>query len=216
MHVQRDGDMSSVYDMDKTVFTLKNKDEAEHLLRLFGTGFDIRDLREVNPDAYDKALLAVGDRLTTDEWWYEHIKEELDEIGLVLVSFELPHHVELAYIDSLTDVCDAIMREHGETTKTYGIAREFCDEYKELVSLEDDLELQLVSVGSDEKEIEIEDEIEVVQGQKDELEAEFLQDMQDAYLEILRDTYESNYEDEYVADHSDANEFKWTYDGAMK
>lgn len=142
-----------------------------------------------------------------DEEWYCFIYEDAKQVGIKIESFDIYRgeiSINLNY--SLEDTAYKIIFEHGEYCDTYKAAKSFLDNKSNLVTkYSNGVDLERVS----EENYDLYDE------EIEEFEQDFRNDLENAYLSILRNEYEYQQSDEYIIEYIQANEYDFTEDGKI-
>ena len=136
--------------------------------------------------------------INVDYGWREYTYADAENIGLKITGFDIERgsyvNGELYY--SVKKCCELIMENHGAECETRILAAGVAKDLAKL--LEQDLD-----------ESEYNDLCE-------EIEADFLRDLCDCYLTILRDEYEYQTSDEAIIEAIHANEYTFLENGTMK
>ena len=121
--------------------------------------FNVYKYEELSKEGKQKALYNYAD-INTDYDWYEYIGEEIKELGLKLVSFDLyRREIDIRLVEDIETVIDKIIREHGEHCETYKTAVSFMNDWQPVFSsYMDETDENYESRESEEILLEIEDE----------------------------------------------------------
>lgn len=162
---------------------------------------------ELNEQAQKKAIEKLSDINVMHDWW-ESTYDDAKNIGLKLTTFDLDRnkHAKGAFIDSAELCAEEIMEEHGEESNTYKLASTFIDKIKELnARLE----------KADEQEKGNSEEYYTIQGEGDDLKAEFLSDLLEEYASILQNESEYLQSEQAIKETIEANDYTFEEDGTM-
>lgn len=157
----------------------------------------VYDFDELSDEAKQKAISSLSDVNVNFDWW-EYTYDDAKEIGLKITGFDIERgsYVNGELIHSVKRCCELIKEYHGAKCETYILAERVA---KDLAKLsEQDLD-----------ESGYHDLFE-------EIEADFLSDLCDCYLTILRDEYEYLTSDEAIIETILVNEYTFLPDGKMK
>lgn len=149
---------------------------------------------ELNEKAKEKALTWFLEAGNDDEWW-DYMYDDAKNIGLKITSFDLyRQNITGEIITSAPEMIETIIRDHGKTCETYKTAERYAPTFKDLEAMRD---------NDDEK---FDDEWE-------KSEHEFLHDILEDYLVMLR--HESEYREgrEYLEEGIRINEYEFTENG---
>ena len=157
----------------------------------------VYDFDELSEEAKQNAISNLSDININHKWW-EFTYDDAENIGLRITGFDVGRgcYVDGELIHSVKRCCELIMENHGASCETYILANRVLDDLAKL--LEQDLD-----------ESEYNDLCE-------ENEDDFLRDLCDCYLTILRDEYEYRTSDEEIIETIQANEYTFLPDGTMK
>lgn len=159
---------------------------------------------ELDEQAQQNALNSLWDCNLDYDWWsltYEYA----ERVGLKISHFDCDKgEIGIRYLDTGENVAMEIEKEHGEECGTFKLAKSFLSEKGELVAKYAD--------GGDkvteENECDFDNEL-------DELEKDFLYDLGEEYLVILRKEYEYLTSEEAVKETIEANGWEFDKDGKM-
>lgn len=81
---------------------------------------------ELSGESKERALEELAYINVDNEWW-DCTQDDAREIGLNITSFELDRyqHITGELLDSIANICEAILANHGESCGTYKIAKKF-------------------------------------------------------------------------------------------
>ena len=157
----------------------------------------VYDFDELSDEAKQKAINNLSDINVDFEWW-DSTYDDAENIGLKITGFDIGRgcYVNGGLIHSVKRCCELIMENHGTNCETYILANRVSNDLAKLS--EQDLD-----------ESEHNDLCE-------EIEADFLRDLCDCYLTILRDEYEYKTSDDAIIEMIQANEYTFLSNGTMK
>ena len=162
---------------------------------------------ELSEEAQQKVIEKFYD-INVDYDWWEYDYEDAENIGLILTGFDLDRgsYCKGHFKWDALECANAIITNHGETCETYKTALEFLKNRDGLVSkYSDKVNTEVVA---EDNEYDFDQEC-------DELEAEFLKDMLNAYKSILRDEYEYRVSREAIIETIEANDYDFTEAGEL-
>lgn len=149
---------------------------------------------ELSDKAKQKAREWFARACEGDEWW-DFTKEDAKNIGINITSFDTYRQtINGEIITSATQVIEEIIKNHGEQCDTYKTAKRYEPTFKKLEEMRD----------SDDPKFDDEWE---------NSEHEFLHDILEDYLLILKKEYEYHQSDEYLEEGILANEYEFYEDG---
>lgn len=148
---------------------------------------------ELSKEAKEKALKHFADINFTDNWW-DSYDVEINDLWLELTWFD-HHYCNISMWDTLLNVCNKIIAEHGETTDTFKTA----DRFKKR------LEKYMLTWPTD---IEIEDKL-------NEMTDEFIEAIEKDFWKIFREQMYYMATDKAIIDTIEANEYEFTEDGTF-
>ena len=129
--------------------------------------------------------------------WYHSVYHDAERIGIKITGFDLDRgsYCTGKFLNSHwpIDVAEKIMQEHGSTCETYKIAEKFMQDYNNLTDDEEDILTGIQEVS--------------------ELEGEFLNDILEEYLTILKNEFEYHTSDDAVSEWILNNDYIFDEDG---
>jgi cell division protein FtsB len=158
------------------------------------------------------------------EWW-EFTYEDAKEVGLKITGFDLDRgsYCKMENINyCLSTTAELIMANHGPTCETYQTSKAFLEAYKpkkeRLTQVEDILETWYENdEGTTEEEQtkwdELNQEESELSEEIEELKDEFLKDLSNDYLTMLRDEYEYMTSKDAIIETIEVNEYEFDEDG---
>jgi hypothetical protein len=153
----------------------------------------VYDFDELSESAKQKALNELYDINVNDGWW-DFDYEDAENIGVKIIGFDIGrgNYCNGKMNLTLQDSIEKVLSEHGATCETYKTALEYKTKIDRLEENDDfDDKLQ-------------------------EIEEEYLKDMLENYLVILRNEYEYQTSEERIKETIKANEYTFTADGELK
>lgn len=160
---------------------------------------------ELNEDAKQKAVEKFSDiNVEFDSW--QSTYEDAERIGLKITGFDLDRnrHASGELINSLSEVCEAILKEHGEECETFKTAKDFLNQWSILV--------KTYSNGIEIDKVTEENEY-TFDGEADELENEFRRSILEDYSIMLQKECEYLQSKEAIIEAIEANEYEFTEEG---
>ena len=164
--------------------------------------------KELDKQAKEKAIENNRETFVMDSWW-EFVEYDLEQVGFKLVEFDLGRrdYVKLEMYYALDKICDKIMEFHGDNCETYKIAERYSKEYK---LIQDDME-SLNDMDTDKNE----HDLTILVHKTQDLEEEFLKEMSEEALSMLKNEYEYLTSRESIIEMFEANEYEFTEDGKL-
>ena len=155
---------------------------------------------ELSKEAQQTAINNNDDINVFSNWW-EYMYEDAERIGLKITSFDLyKKDIEGQFNLSAAEVVANILKEHGETCKTYKTAESFMKIWQHVFN--DYMNEQSTNYESKESE-----------GHLMELENDFLNALSQDYLKMLREEYEYLTSSDAIKETLIANDYEFTEDG---
>ncbi len=148
---------------------------------------------ELSDEAKEKAREWFRQASSSDEWW-ESTYDDAENVGFKITEFDIDRksNIRLQFIKNEVEVANAILKNHGESCGTYGVAKSFLDAFCLVDGSDKD--------GAEETE--------------DQLREEFVKDLGEEYLSILRKEYEYQQADEQIDESIRANDYEFSESGA--
>jgi hypothetical protein len=161
---------------------------------------------ELNDEQKQVAVDKLRD-INVDHEWYEWTVGDAKDIGLAIDTFDLYRRdISGEFIDDGQHAAGLIVKEHGEGCETHKLAQAYLTGRAELVKkYSDGINTELVDYD---KEDEFDSEIE-------EFDKEFLHELLEEYLAILRREEEYLTSDEAIIETIEANEYEFNEDGSI-
>lgn len=133
--------------------------------------------------------------------------EDAEQIGLKITEYDIYHHsIKGKFTQSAMSTMWAIEREYGESCETYKTAQSFKSEWSELVKKHSD------GIKTD---IVTEDNQYEFDKEADELEEEFIRELLEDYLVIIRKDYEYQESNECIDENIRINDYEFTENGKI-
>ena len=162
---------------------------------------EIYNFDELDNKAQELAIEKNRDILTDFNWW-EDTYYDAKQNGVRITGFDLDRGQSIngEFIWSEIEVADKMIMDFGECTEMYDIAKRFLRYREELCDNWEYID------GAPTNEDELEEKL-------NEIEYQFQQNVLNEYWKYLRDEYEYLNSDECIAEHLQANQYKFTKDG---
>lgn len=159
---------------------------------------------ELAEDVQDKVLEKFAD-INVDYDWYQSVYEDAEMVGLKITGFDIYRRdISIDFTRDAPFTAGKILAEHGEQCDTYKLAQAFEADRDALVEKHSDgVNLNVVDY---ENEYEFDQEC-------NELEADFLQSLGEAYLSMLEEQYEYLSSREAIVETIEINEYLFTKNG---
>lgn len=162
---------------------------------------NVYQFEELGDAAKEKARRWWRESLCYDEWW-DSTYEDAERAGIKITSFDLDRaDITGKFIEDACNAAHAIVDDHGPDCETFKTATKFLAERD-----------KLVDEWPRDEDGEIDDEREM-DSQLDEIESEFLHDILEDYLIMLRKEIEYQESDEQVDEAITINEYDFDIDG---
>jgi hypothetical protein len=165
--------------------------------------------KELSEEAQQEAINSLYD-INVDYEWYDFIYDEAEELGFKIKGFDTgrAQKIDIEFMSSGKVIAENIIKNHGETTETYILAKNYLNDIKKL-------ELEF-STFPEELNTWIEDEnILWLEHFEDELEDSFHYNLGQEYLSILTKEYEYNISEEAIRESIEANDYDFTINGKL-
>ena len=164
--------------------------------------------KELDEQGKEKAIENNRDILVEDSWW-DFIEYDLEGLGLKLEEFDLGRrdYVKLKMYYALDKICDKIMEFYGDQCETCKIAERYSKKYK---LIQDDME-SLNDMDTDKDE----NDLTILLHKTEDLEEEFLKEMSEEVLSMLKNEYKYLTSEECIIEMFEANEYEFTEEGKL-
>ena len=164
--------------------------------------------KELDEQAKEKAIGNNRETFVMDSWW-EFVEYDLEMFGLKLEEFDLGRrdYVKLEMYYASDKICDNIMKISGDTTEIYKTAERYGKKYK---LIQDDME-SLNDMDTDKDEHDLTRLLHKTQ----DLEDEFLKEISEEALSMLKNEYEYLTSEECIIEMFEANEYEFTEEGKL-
>lgn len=164
----------------------------------------IYKFNELNEQAQAKAIEQMSD-INVDYDWWSYTYSDAENIGVQITDFDLHHGTIGGKLKiSLTDSCELIMDNHGDSCETYKTAKVYLAEWARLVKEHSD--------GIDTDKV-CEDKASEFDELADELENQFRLSILQDYRILLQQEYDYQTSAEAIKETIIANEYDFTADG---
>lgn len=168
---------------------------------------NLYQFNELSDEAKQIALEKLAD-INVDCNWWESTYEDAENVELKISGFDIDRgsYVTCGFMEGATTTARRIIAEHGEICDTYKLAKEFLSDHDKLVEkYSDGKNLNVVAY---ENEQDFDDDV------KD-LEDEFLKQLGECYLVMLRKEYEYRTSEAAIIETIEAREYDFTEDGEL-
>lgn len=149
---------------------------------------------ELSPEAQQKAIrINYSINVGFTDWWQD-IYNDAERIGLKITGFDIErgNYCDGKIIGTYEETARLILREHGEKCATYQTALNYITEFDKIYNNSEDEE-----------------------GDTDELNEQFLNDLLEDYLQMLKNEFEYLTSDEAIKETLIANDYDFTADGSI-
>jgi hypothetical protein len=176
----------------------------------------IYKFEELSDEAKEKAIEDFRDGNLDYDWW-DNTYEDARNVDLKITGFDTGrgNRINIEFYGLAKDTAESILKEHGESTETYKLAKEFI---KTNNFLQNTIEVYIELL----EETELEDEqerytenLEFHEDEMEELSDEFLKDLGEEYLSMLKNEVEYLQSDEAIIETIEANEYEFLQNGEM-
>lgn len=171
-------------------------------MRIVTTSTDVYKFDELDEKAKQKAIEWFLSDYPDHEWW-DCTYEDAKTIGLALKSFDLDRnrHATGKFINDAETCAKAVIENHGEQCETYKTAKAFL--------------LSMDSLNTEYPEKEEGENAAQYEGEKEDLEDEFLKSLLEDYAMLLQKEYEYLCSEEHALDMIQNNNYEFTKEGAI-
>lgn len=168
--------------------------------------YNVYKYDELTDEQKDKVIEKYYDINTDYEWWDHY---GADDSGIKLKEFDIDRgsYCKLGFEVSEVETARAIVKNHGESCETYVTSADFLKKYEPLAKEYDNLDIN-----------ESDEVYELAQALEDEMEEfkdEYVDDLQNDYLKMLRKEYEYITSREAIEEAIRANDYDFTEDGII-
>ena len=162
---------------------------------------------ELSKEAQENAISRLYDINIMHEWW-DGIYDDATTIGLTITGFDLDRRNGATghFIKDVHEVVQLIFANHGEMCETYKTAKQFDEDWTNLVFK--------YSNGVNTKKVMEENEYDF-DNEADELEKDFLKSLLEDYATILQKECDYLSSEEAIKETIEANEYEFTQDGKL-
>jgi hypothetical protein len=174
----------------------------------------IYKFEELSDEAKEKAIEEFRGTNLDSDWW-DFIYEDARNVDLKITGFDTGrgNRINIEFYGLAKDTAESILREHGDDTETYKLAKEFI---KTNNFLQNTIEVYTELLEETELGYEQERYAENLKFHDDKmgsLSDEFLKDLGEECLSILKDEAEYLQSDEAIIETIEANEYEFLQDG---
>lgn len=163
---------------------------------------NIYQFNELSENAKENAINRLSNINIDHDWFYY---DDAETVGCKIEGFNLDRaQIDFSLCESLENVCNLILKNHGEKCETYYLASKTLDSLKELQSKLEGAK----SVENDDDIYDLENEIE-------ELEKEFEKNLGEEYLSMLNREYDYLTSSEAIIETIEANEYEFLENGQL-
>ena len=148
---------------------------------------------ELPADVQEKVINKYGEDTIPDEWWDQDYEDALN-VGIRITGHDVGRGDSITgEFNDLGIVANNILTEHGETTTTWFIAKQYTDAH-------------LATIGSNVDDDTLDEMLQT-------LHERFEKDILNEYLKMLRNTYEHLHTDEAIREYLNDSNWEFTIDG---
>jgi hypothetical protein len=172
--------------------------------------YEVYKFHELSETAKTKALDDHRYVEVSDEYWYEHITDELKDVGIEVPEFDTYRSIcKIKNTESWQIVAERILKNYGATSEYHILAHIFLPQYIKLIDEHERLQDFPENVDIDWYEVE---SLEV---KINELEQEFERDLAHEILKELRSSYEYCTSDECIIEFFETSDYEFHADGRV-
>jgi len=169
--------------------------------------YEVYKFDELSDTAKTKALDDNRYVEVSDEYWYEHITDELKDVGIEVPEFDTYRGIcKIENTESWQIVAERILKNYGALSEYHILAHIFLPQHSKLSK---QLEVLQESDSIDWREVEFKEN--TIDG----LEQEFKSDLAHEILKDLRSNYEYYTSDECIIERFEANDYEFHADGRV-
>jgi len=159
---------------------------------------------ELTDEGKEKAIEGLANINVELEWW-DSVYEDGERINFKISGFDIDRgaYCSANFKESAEDTAHLIEKEHGESCETFSTAENYLEERDKTID-----EAPRDENGDFECEYTLDKKL-------DELDAEFLQSLQEDYRIILQKEYEYLTSEKSIIETIQANEYEFTENGKL-
>ena len=170
--------------------------------------YEIYTFDELSEKAKAKALDDHRYVEVSDSYWYEHILDELKDLGIEVPEFDTYRGIcKISNTESWQTVAERILKEYGATSEYHILAHVFLPRVNKLYK-------QLEVLQENDEAINWK-EVEFTENTISDLEHEFKNDLAHEILKDLRTAYDFYTSDEAIIERFEANDYEFYSDGRV-
>jgi hypothetical protein len=168
---------------------------------------NVYTIDELSEEVQNKVINKHSDINVSGSFWYDNVKNDAEEIGLLISSFDIDRRsIKGKFKETAFDTVEKIKRKHGENCKTYKTALSYWINYDiEFKQFED---VNKKGYCAEDKEEQFDEWL-------DNFDQSFLNDLLQDYLKILQDEYDYLTSSEAIKETIRMNEYLFTETGTM-
>lgn len=168
---------------------------------------NVYTIDELSEEVQNKVINKHYDINVSDSFWYDNVKNDAEEIGLLISSFDIKRRaIKGKFIETAFETAANIKEDHGETCDTYKTAANYLTNYDiEFKQFEDE---NRKGYCAEEKEEEFDEWL-------DNFDQSFLKGLLQDYLKILQDEYDYITSNEAIKETIRISEYLFTENGEM-
>jgi hypothetical protein len=175
---------------------------------------------ELSEEAKEKAIENNLDINTEFDWW-QFIYEDALNVDLKINGFNCYRRsIDIDFIYNSKDTAESILKNHGEKTETYILAKKFLSEYEEAEKNEEKYSELYENIDpqneeEEEQELNFSDLRDEAEEKMEDLSDEFLKELGEEYLQMLRNEYDYKTSEEAIKETLIINEYDFTENGEI-
>jgi hypothetical protein len=168
---------------------------------------NVYTIDELSEEVQNKVINKHSDINVSDSYWYDNVKNDAKEIGLLISSFDIYRRsIKGKFKETAFETAVKIKKNHGENCKTYKTAINYLTNYDiEFKQFEDE---NRKGYCAEDKEEEFDEWL-------DNFDQSFLNDLLQDYLKILQDEYDYLTSIEAIKETIRINDYLFTENGTM-
>lgn len=175
---------------------------------------------ELSKEGREKAIENNYDFNVTHDWW-QFTYEDAENVFLKISGFDIYRKsIDADFKYNAKDTAEEILKNHGEKTETYILAKNFLEEYLEAEEEEEKYsylyeEIEPENEEEEEKEVEYSNLRDEAEEKMEDLSEEFLKDLSEEYLSMLENEYEYLISEKAIEEGLRANDYDFTENGEI-
>jgi hypothetical protein len=138
--------------------------------------------------------------INVDFNWWDDVYYDAEQVGIKICGFDIDRYCRIELYDTAKEVAEKIVKNHGKVCETYKTAKQFLDDIENINTKYGEV--------TEDNEYDYEKEM-------DELSDDFIKDIAEDYLGVLKTDYEYRTSEEAIIEFIEANDYEFTEDGGI-